>query len=63
MPTPTVIAASIDTWIKSVDLTPGQEMVTSVLVVEKVVLGNVSWQMVCAITLPRLMVVFDMVFL
>jgi len=61
IPTPTVIAASIWTWILSVDLTPGHEMVTSVVVVEKVVLGNVSWQIVCAITFPRQIVVFDMV--
>jgi hypothetical protein len=45
----------------SVDLTPGQAIVTSVVVVENVVLGNVSWQIVCAITLPRHIVVFDMI--
>jgi hypothetical protein len=34
-----------------------------VVVVEKVVAGNVNWQMVCAITFPRQIVVFDMIFL
>jgi hypothetical protein len=31
-----------------------------VVVVEKVVLGKVNWQIVCAITLPRVIVVLDM---
>jgi hypothetical protein len=43
-----------------VALTPGQEIVTSVVVVANVVAGNVSWQMVCAKTFPRVIVVFDM---
>jgi hypothetical protein len=36
-------------------------MVTSVEVVANVVAGNVNWQMVCAMTFPREMVVFDMI--
>jgi hypothetical protein len=60
IPTPTVMFASTWTWILSVDLTPGQLKVTSVVVVAKVVLGSVNWQIVCANTLPREMVVFDM---
>jgi hypothetical protein len=43
-----------------VALTPGHEIVTSVVVVENVVLGKVNWQMVFANTLPREMVVLDM---
>jgi hypothetical protein len=43
-----------------VALTPGQEIVTSVVVVANVVAGNVSWQMVCDKTFPRVIVVLDM---
>jgi hypothetical protein len=47
--------------IISVVFTPGHEIVTSVVVVEKVVLGSVNWAMELLNKLPRVIVVLDMV--